>query len=67
LTASCEMPEWPKRGENSDFWFVEAKDPKDGDAPRPSSPKSPMSVQFSGSSNPIKCCGGRSRSVAPSH
>jgi exodeoxyribonuclease V alpha subunit len=27
-----EMPEWPKRGENSDFWFVDAKDPEDGAA-----------------------------------
>jgi exodeoxyribonuclease V alpha subunit len=27
-----EMPEWPKRGEASDFWFVEAKDPEDGAA-----------------------------------
>jgi len=23
-----EMPEWPKRGEDSDFWFVEADDPR---------------------------------------
>ncbi len=23
-----EMPEWPKRGEDSDFWFVEADDPE---------------------------------------
>ena len=27
-----EMPEWPKRGEDSDFWFVDAKDPEDGAA-----------------------------------
>ncbi|WP_036262892.1 SF1B family DNA helicase RecD2 [Methylocapsa aurea] len=27
-----EMPEWPKRGEESDFWFVEAKGPEDGAA-----------------------------------
>ncbi|WOJ91845.1 ATP-dependent RecD-like DNA helicase (plasmid) [Methylocapsa polymorpha] len=27
-----ETPEWPKRGEESDFWFVEAKDPEDGAA-----------------------------------
>jgi exodeoxyribonuclease V alpha subunit len=27
-----EMPEWPKRGEDSDFWFVEAKTPEDGAA-----------------------------------
>jgi len=27
-----EMPEWPKRGEESDFWFVEAKTPEDGAA-----------------------------------
>ena len=27
-----EMPEWPKRGENSDFCFVDAKDPEDGAA-----------------------------------
>ena len=26
------MPEWPKRGEASDFWFVDAKDPEDGAA-----------------------------------
>ncbi len=25
-----EMPEWPKRGEDSDFWFVEADDPEQG-------------------------------------
>jgi exodeoxyribonuclease V alpha subunit len=23
-----EMPEWPKRGEDSDFWFVDADDPE---------------------------------------
>ena len=27
-----EMPEWPKRGEDSDFWFVEADDPEKGAA-----------------------------------
>jgi exodeoxyribonuclease V alpha subunit len=27
-----EMPEWPKRGADSDFWFVDAKDPEDGAA-----------------------------------
>jgi exodeoxyribonuclease V alpha subunit len=27
-----EMPEWPKRGEDSDFWFVEADDPEQGAA-----------------------------------
>jgi exodeoxyribonuclease V alpha subunit len=27
-----EMPEWPRRGENSDFFFVEAKEPEDGAA-----------------------------------
>jgi exodeoxyribonuclease V alpha subunit len=27
-----EMPEWPKRGEASDFWFVDARDPEDGAA-----------------------------------
>jgi len=27
-----EMPEWPKRGEDSDFWFVEADDPENGAA-----------------------------------
>jgi exodeoxyribonuclease V alpha subunit len=27
-----ETPEWPKRGEDSDFWFVDAKDPEDGAA-----------------------------------
>jgi exodeoxyribonuclease V alpha subunit len=27
-----EMPEWPKRGEDSDFWFVDAKDPEAGAA-----------------------------------
>ncbi|SFK79954.1 SF1B family DNA helicase RecD2, partial [Methylocapsa palsarum] len=27
-----EMPEWPKRGEDSDFWFVDARDPEDGAA-----------------------------------
>jgi exodeoxyribonuclease V alpha subunit len=27
-----EMPEWPKRGEESDFWFVEADDPERGAA-----------------------------------
>ena len=27
-----EMPEWPKRGEDLDFWFVDAKDPEDGAA-----------------------------------
>ncbi len=26
------MPEWPKRGEDSDFWFVEADDPEKGAA-----------------------------------
>ena len=25
-----EMPEWPKPGENSDFWFVDAEDPEKG-------------------------------------
>ena len=25
-----EMPEWPKRGEDSDFWFVDADDPEKG-------------------------------------
>jgi exodeoxyribonuclease V alpha subunit len=25
-----EMPEWPQRGEASDFWFVDAKDPQTG-------------------------------------
>ena len=24
-----EMPEWPKRGEDLNFWFVDAKDPED--------------------------------------
>ena len=23
-----KMPEWPKRGEDLDFWFVEADDPE---------------------------------------
>lgn len=27
-----ELPEWPKRDEHSDFWFVEAKTPEDGAA-----------------------------------
>ncbi len=27
-----EMPEWPKRGEDSDFWFVDADDPEKGAA-----------------------------------
>jgi exodeoxyribonuclease V alpha subunit len=27
-----EMPEWPKRGEDSDFWFVEVDDPEKGAA-----------------------------------
>jgi exodeoxyribonuclease V alpha subunit len=27
-----EMPEWPRRGEDSDFWFVDAKNPEDGAA-----------------------------------
>ncbi len=27
-----EMPEWPKRGEDSDFWFVDADDPERGAA-----------------------------------
>jgi exodeoxyribonuclease V alpha subunit len=27
-----EMPEWPRRGESSDFFFVEAKEPEDGAA-----------------------------------
>ena len=27
-----EMPEWPKRGEDLDFWFVEADDPEKGAA-----------------------------------
>jgi exodeoxyribonuclease V alpha subunit len=27
-----EMPEWPRRGENSDFFFVEAKEPEEGAA-----------------------------------
>ena len=27
-----EMPEWPRRGENSDFFFVEATEPEDGAA-----------------------------------
>jgi exodeoxyribonuclease V alpha subunit len=27
-----EMPEWPKRGEDSDFWFVDAEDPEQGAA-----------------------------------
>ncbi len=27
-----EMPEWPKRGEDSDFWFVDADDPEQGAA-----------------------------------
>jgi exodeoxyribonuclease V alpha subunit len=26
------MPEWPKRGEDSDFWFVDADDPEKGAA-----------------------------------
>jgi len=27
-----EMPEWPRQGENSDFFFVEAKEPEEGAA-----------------------------------
>ena len=27
-----EMPEWPKPGEDSDFWFVDADDPEQGAA-----------------------------------
>jgi exodeoxyribonuclease V alpha subunit len=27
-----EMPEWPRRGENSDFFFVEANEPEEGAA-----------------------------------
>ena len=27
-----EIPEWPRRGEDSDFWFVEADDPEQGAA-----------------------------------
>ena len=27
-----EMPEWPKPGEDSDFWFVDAEDPEKGAA-----------------------------------
>jgi exodeoxyribonuclease V alpha subunit len=27
-----DMPEWPKRGEESDFWFVDIKNPEDGAA-----------------------------------
>ena len=27
-----EMPEWPKRGQDSDFWFVDADDPEKGAA-----------------------------------
>ena len=27
-----EMPEWPRRGENSDFFFVEVKEPEEGAA-----------------------------------
>jgi exodeoxyribonuclease V alpha subunit len=27
-----EMPEWPKRGGDSDFWLVDARDPEDGAA-----------------------------------
>ena len=27
-----QMPEWPKAGEASDFWFVECRDPEDGAA-----------------------------------
>ncbi len=27
-----EMPEWPRRGENSDFFFIEVKEPEEGAA-----------------------------------
>lgn len=55
-----EIPEWPKRGEDSDFWFVDADDPERGAAKVVEIVRILVSTQFATSRSFAPCSAARS-------